>query len=288
MNKYIVLLCGGICLVILIFGHLHWKKINESAAMEVKIAAEKNLKKEQEQREALINRLTPSKNKPQSLMDFLKYRALTQEKVVVTVLGSNGTVGTGASDSSKAWPALLEKNLRFYSPDLESLKINKRGYSGYSTSDLLKSKKTDVVINDNPDLVIFENSLIINHVKSISIKQTNEDLKNIMSILQKSLPNAKILIMSPNPISNSKNKNELGLTYLDYIKESEKEINKNKWAYLDTMEGMEKKLKDHNNLLVDMLASDYVNPNDYGNSLWFEVLFDHFKRRSQIRLAGNR
>ncbi|MGG0283572.1 hypothetical protein ABEY41_00265 [Peribacillus butanolivorans] len=54
---------------------------------------------------------------------------------------------------------------------------------------MLEGKNIDAVIHDNPDLVIFETPLINNQYQSISLEQTEKDLKNIMSKLQKELPN---------------------------------------------------------------------------------------------------
>ncbi|MFP3510699.1 hypothetical protein SB775_13760 [Peribacillus sp. SIMBA_075] len=67
-----------------------------------------------------------------------------------------------------------------------------------------------------------------------------------MSKLQKELPDAKILIISPNSVANSKTGNSLGLNYLDYIQTSEKVIKTIKWTYMNSKEGIEKKLKKRN------------------------------------------
>ena len=98
-----------------------------------------------------------------------------------------------------------------------------------------------------------------------------------MNKLQKKLPNSKIVIISSNPVANNKNKNNIGLNYLDYIKESKKVISKNNWTYIDSIEGINKQLKKENILLVDILAKDQTNLNDRGNVLWFNVLYEHFK-----------
>ncbi|MFB7642681.1 hypothetical protein [Peribacillus butanolivorans] len=71
---------------------------------------------------------------------------------------------------------------------MEKIGFINRGQEGNSTKDLLEGKKIDAVIHDNPDLVIFENLLIDNQYQSISLEQTEKDLKNIMSKLQKELP----------------------------------------------------------------------------------------------------
>ncbi|WP_342602403.1 hypothetical protein [Peribacillus sp. FSL E2-0159] len=57
-------------------------------------------------------------------------------------------------------------------------------------------------------------------------------MESIITKLQNELPNAKILIISPNPVANGKTENSLGLNYLNYIQASEQVIKTNKWTYL--------------------------------------------------------
>ena len=92
-------------------------------------------------------------------------------------MGSNGTSGTGASNSSNSWAGRLEKSLRSERDGLETLGFINHGHDGYSTKDLFEGKKIEEVINDNPDLVIFENPLINNHYQSISLEKTEKELK---------------------------------------------------------------------------------------------------------------
>ena len=111
-------------------------------------------------------------------------------------MGSNGTSGTGTSNTSKSWAGLLEKSLRADRDDLETLRFINHGHEGYSTEDLLKGREIEAVIQDDPDLIIFENSLINNHYQSLSLEHTEKDLESIMTNLQKELPNTKVLIIS--------------------------------------------------------------------------------------------
>lgn len=78
-------------------------------------------------------------------------------------------------------------------------------------------------------------------------------------------------------MANSKTENSLELNYEDYIKVSESAIRKNKWTYMNSMEGIEKKLKEENMRLADILTNDNVHPNDKGHNIWFEVLDEYFK-----------
>ncbi|MDM5211540.1 SGNH/GDSL hydrolase family protein [Peribacillus sp. NJ4] len=180
-------------------------------------------------------------------------------------------------NSSHSWAGRLEKSLRSDRDDLETLGFINHGHNGYSTEDLLKGKKIEAVIQDKPDLIIFENSLINNHYQSLSLEQTQKDLESIMAKLQKELPNAKILIISPNPVTNGKTENSLGLNYTDYIQASEQVIKTNKWTYLNSKEEIEKKLSKKNMRLADILTNDNIHPNDQGHYIWFEVMEEYFK-----------
>ncbi|PRS39102.1 hypothetical protein C6W19_09850 [Bacillus sp. RJGP41] len=277
MRKYGLIIIAVICLAVLVFGQLHWKNKSQVAGVEAREAAAKVKEEEKEEREALIQSLKPENNKQQPLIDYLHYKSLTQERVIVSLLGSNGTSGTGASNSSNSWVGRLEKSLRTNRDDLETLRFINHGHEGYSTEDLLKGKKIEAVIKDNPNLIIFENSLINNHYQSLSLEQTEKDLENIMTRLQKELPNAKILIISPNPVANGKTENSLGLNYLDYIQASEQVIKTNRWTYMNSKEEIEKKLNEKNMRLADILTNDNIHPNDQGHYIWFEVMQEYFK-----------
>ncbi|MGG0283571.1 hypothetical protein ABEY41_00260 [Peribacillus butanolivorans] len=120
MKKYGLLFMARICLVVMVFGHLHWKNMSQAAGIEGKKAEERIKEKEKEDREALIQSLKPENNKQQSLIDYLHYKSLIQDKVIVSLMGSNGTSGTGASNSSNSWAGRLEKSLRSERDELET------------------------------------------------------------------------------------------------------------------------------------------------------------------------
>ncbi|MFE4704820.1 hypothetical protein [Peribacillus simplex] len=149
MRKYGLIIIAGICLAVLFFGHLHWKNISKAAWGEAREAAAKVKEKEKEERDALIQSLKPENNKQQPLIDYLHYKSLTQDKVIVSLVGSNGTSGTGASNTSKSWAGRLENSLHADRDDLETLRFINHGHDGYSTEDLLKGKKIDAVIQDD-------------------------------------------------------------------------------------------------------------------------------------------
>lgn len=275
MKNFIVFLVALMCIGAILFGYKYWGNIEASAEKEGRLAIEKMNKKERIEKKLLIDRLNPETNQTQSFIDFLRYRFLTTNKVVISIIGGNTGASTDASTLSNTWTERLLEKLQADSEELEALQIVNYSSEGYSTSDLLNGGKIDLLIKDQPDLVLLGNSLINNYSQSISLEQTVSNLKNIMSKLQTGLPNSKIVIMSPYPIGNSKNKNSLGLSYLDYLNHSSKLISQNKWNSIDVFKEIENQLTDRNILLVDILANDYIHLNDKGNILLYEVVYKY-------------
>lgn len=279
MNKILVLIMAIICITVLAYGEQHWKQKNIAASVEGKAITEKMRKKEQAKKEALIESLDPKKNKSQSLIDYLQYKSVTEEKAIMAVFGSDMTAAASASQNAAKWTELLRKSMKSENELLESLIFVNHGFPGYSTADLLAGKKMDLLIETYPNLVLFENPIFNNFSQSITIEQTLKDMETIMSKLNKELPNSKIIIMNPNPIINPQNENSVGQKYLDYISESERFITEKKWFYINNIKEFEKKLKTNNGLLVDILAHDYVQLNDNGNVFLYEIVIEYLSKK---------
>ncbi len=73
--------------------------------------------------------MKPENNKQQPLIDYLHYNSHTQDRVSVSLVGSNGTSGTGAC-SSNSWAGRLEKSLRADRDDLETLSFINQEHEG--------------------------------------------------------------------------------------------------------------------------------------------------------------
>ncbi|MED3832024.1 hypothetical protein [Peribacillus frigoritolerans] len=99
MRKNGLVIFAGICLAVLVFGHLHWKSISQAEGGEAREAAAKVKEKEKEARDALIQSLKP--NKRQSLIEYMHYNSLKQDRVIISFLvESNGDSGSSASNFS--------------------------------------------------------------------------------------------------------------------------------------------------------------------------------------------
>ena len=277
MGKYFVIILTIGCIVILVYGQLYWKNINASLSVEGKKVIEERIIKQQAEREELVNSLKPENNRSQSLIDFLRYKKLTENNVTVITLGSNITAGIGANNAITNWQDTLQRKIKLENADLETLKIINQGYEGYSTTDLITGGKLDLVINTKPDVIIFESMIITNYNRAISLEQTTQDLETIMSTLLKEVENVKIIVTAPNPIINSENINRLGLNYQQYVEKLEEVVNKNNWTYFDSIAAFERKLKDSDILMVDILASDDIHLSYEGYLIWVEVLYEYLK-----------
>lgn len=275
MRTILTIILAAICIGVLISGQLHWKNMNKAVSQEASIVAHERMNKEKKEIAALMKQLDPEENPEQPIVDFLQYKALTKGNVVIAVVGGSATAGIGASHYSKSWPELLKKGLRNRNENLDSLKLVNHGHEGYSTSDLINGEKIALLIKDQPDLVIFENTMISNYVQAISLEQTAKDLEKIMESIRAGLPHAKIMMMSPNPIVNQDNKNNLGLSYADYIQQSEAIIARNQWTYINSIIQFDKMMADENALLADIMTGDQVHVNDDGHYLWSEILLNY-------------
>lgn len=270
---FVVLVCCG-----LVISHIIWENNIEATVLKSKNEFAKQQKAEEKERRLLLDNLDPSKNAI-SFEEFIQYKRIKEDKTIATIslLGSSVTEGFGASDESLSWAGLLESSL-------EDVQVINRGKGGYSTKDILENKMYQNVIKDNPDIIIFETSLLNNHGQALTLKETRETLEKIMNEFNKSLPDTKVLLISPNPSSLKLDKqlyNKLGFTYDDYIQDTTELIKSKKWYYLDSYSEINKKLRKDNVTLKSVLT-DGVHPNDKGYKMWFEIIYNYIKNNKVI------
>lgn len=225
------------------------------------------------------------KQTDKSVINFLEHTSSTKGKVKIVALGDSVTFGIGASTEkgsrfSNAWGGLLAKYLNNDVANIHNVTVINKGFPRRSTSELLKEKRVDEVIQENPDLIIFEVCLFNNQSKAVSLAQTNFDIDTIVNQIQTKLPNALILIQSPNPSTSRTDTktNRIGLTYQDYLHSAEEHIKSKGWHYIDTYNAYQEILKKKNLQLEETLIADGIHPNNTGYTIWFEVLKEEFSK----------
>jgi len=275
VGKFLVFIVTAVCIYVLVIGQSHWKNRIQITSIEGKKIIEERLIMKEEEKEALLNNLKPKNNQTQSLIDFLRYRSLTMGDTKILTLGSDVTSGISDGNSFIKWQETLLRKIKLENKNLETLKIINHSYEGYSTTDLIHGNKLDLAIESQPDLIIFESMMLTNYNRAVSLEQTVQDLELIMSTLLKEIPNVQIIVIAQNPIANSNNLNLLGLSFEQYIEEAKEVMNKNNWLYIDSVDAFERKLKEKDILLVDILSSDNTHLNYEGYSIWVEILYEY-------------
>lgn len=247
------------------------KETNSKALVDAKVSNAEHKKEWNEKLDSL------KQGSGETIIDYLKYVSFKNDKANVAILGSSVTRGDGADNQSgnpfyKSWGGLLENYLNRDIEGISNLIVSNYGFSGYSTSGILKENHVDEVIKGNPDVVLFETCLLNNHGQSVSLEQTNNEIDSIVGMIKEKLPDSKIVLQSANPSSKKiGQKNKLGLTYQDYLTNTKAHIEAKGWQYIDVYSEYENLMNKENIKLEDTL-SDGIHPNNTGYKLWFEVL----------------
>ncbi|EMR07062.1 hypothetical protein C772_00707 [Bhargavaea cecembensis DSE10] len=226
---------------------------------------------------ATIESVDPLKNPGQPVADYLVFRALTTGEARMAVTGSSVTKGSGASNQSKTWRALTQAHLRTVYPSLNTLKIENHGHSGYTSVRLLEDEVTGPVIAGRPDVLIIETSVINNHNKNVSLDDTYASLEQLHALYSEVLPEARILFISPNPITENKfgpQVNTLGLQFTDYVYGTQAFIENKGWAYINIHDEMLSLMEQRGVRLPETLK-DGIHPNDLGYRIWADVIWPH-------------
>lgn len=266
-------------LAVVIIGTVNYKQKNEDLGVQAAENHKNLLKRENEEKQKLIDGLNPDKNKNLSILDYLKYIEITKNELRISVLGSSVTKGTGATSDKRNWLGVLNAKISssFEELSLDSVNIiNKNhGVGGYSIIGLLHDDIFKKVIDDKPNLIIFESTALTSQEQSVSIEETLKGIEKGYKQMSNSLPDTKIIIMAPNPsAARLTEKNDSSLTYEDYNKAIKKFSKENKWLYFDTYSVINKRLEDDKLNLYSILIDDGIHPNDMGYSIWGNELFE--------------
>jgi lysophospholipase L1-like esterase len=227
------------------------------------------MKKLAEQKE--IEKWKPN-GSPRSYIDDLQYYIARNGSVKISTLGSSVTAGDGATSKDKSWAGLLKSYLR-NTDGLFKTEVISNGFPGYSSQTILSENKVDVVIAEKPDVVLFETSILNDHGQSVPIDKTLQNINTVVEKLRTSLPESKIIILSPNPKASDK-KNSVGLMLADYAVKTKELASQKGWDYIDVYNGFLLKNADLNHVLTDG-----VHPNDEGYKIWFEIMKSEFEKK---------
>lgn len=229
-----------------------------------------------------IDRLNPE-NGEVSYVDYLHYKALTHEKVAVSVIGSSVTNGKGATSGSRNWPNLMLDAIHQSDDALSNVSLTNHGVNGAMIQDLLTNGTFDKMIKEKPDFIIIESSILNSHRKNETLNETNEAITTAYKLITKELPTSKILFTSPNPATTKLDTdvNDIGLIYQEYLESTENYILSQGWNYVDIYSSMNTVI-DENGLTLAQTLADGLHPNDVGYEIWAENLMIYLQEARSI------
>ncbi|MBM6615942.1 SGNH/GDSL hydrolase family protein [Desemzia sp. RIT804] len=227
----------------------------------------------QKQAEMTVNYVNSNIYQRESILDRARFVTQRDGEMDIVVLGSSVTKGLGATESQPVWGELLEQYLNAHNEI--AVNVQNHGHSGYSTSDLIKNNKIVPVIEEEPDLIIFELCLINNNrYPQNTLVQTKADIQWIMEAFARELPGTLVVFTTANPtIYNDVLLADGKITYDQYNKEIATFITEQNWPLIDVYQLMMMELDQHNRVVVETLE-DHVHPNGNGYQLWFDVMVE--------------
>lgn len=233
--------------------------------------------------ETNIKMYDPKYNPDQSLADYLIFRSMISGEAKMAVTGSSVTKGSGSSNQSKTWRSRIEVNLRNTNPALKQFIISNHGHSGYTSVRLLEDHVTRPILEEQPDVLFIETSVINNHNKNVLLEDTFTSLHSLYDVYSTSLPETRIVFLSPNPCTENKfgpPLNQFGLTFTDYVKETETYIKERGWTYFNTHDAMLYFISE-NNISLPSTLKDGIHPNDRGYKIWADVLWPFIQQKNE-------
>jgi hypothetical protein len=106
------------------------------------------------------------------------------------------------------------------------------------------------------------------------VAKTLDSLDQLMALLQRSLPDSRIIVISPNPAVKP-NANAQKLMYSDYLNQTKEHILAKGWEFVDVYADMERQ-RQAANLPLEKILLDGVHPNSVGYGYWFETMKTYF------------
>lgn len=253
---------------IIYYGQNYLRTINSIQAQEAKAKYEEELAIRERSRIEEINMYKPNGN-PRSVLDDLHYLVLTKGQAKVSTFGSSVTNGDGASSPEKKWHNVLDRYLVSLN-GLGQVTIQSNAFPGYSTEMVVFNHYEDKIIAEKPDIILFETFVLNDHGQSIPLQETRDNLDFMIKKLKENVPNAKIILLSPNPKIDA-SPNGSGATYKEYVDLTAEVAHFYQLDYIDIYDSfMQTKLG------LNVMLKDGVHPNDFGYQIWFDALKEFF------------
>lgn len=134
------------------------------------------------------------------------------------------------------------------------------------------------MIEEEPNFIIIESSILNSHRKNEPLNHTNESIQLAVEQIQQALPTSKILLTSPNPATTKLDTdyNEIGLNYQEYLESTEAYILSQGWNYADMYSALLTEFEEEG-LTLEQTLADGLHPNELGYRIWASQLMQYLE-----------
>jgi phosphoribosyl-ATP pyrophosphohydrolase len=249
---------GVTCLVLLFFGHIHWKdsitkatttsNITEPSSTEVTVESPTIPDTE------LL--LSYANNWPEESKQNLE-AAIRENRIFKILIIGSPAIGVEAT----SWPSLFKQEMENTYGNSISIVIKT---FEENTEEFIQENKQEDIIKEQADLIIWEPFTLADNGEVV-IEKSHENITTIIQELQATKPNTQFILQPPNPIYQPK-------LYLTQVNTLETFAQANSITYLNHWENWPDPNSD---AILEYITEDNA-PNEQGHQVWANFLFQTF------------
>ncbi|WP_407370338.1 hypothetical protein [Carnobacterium sp.] len=211
-----------------------------------------------------------------SVIDYLKYVSLLKDEVSISFYGDLA--------QEEQWISEIDTYIK--NQVGSTIKVNRLPYTDYNSYQLISENKVTDLAKTNPDVVFFQLMPYADHELDIALADSSDYLAENYAIIKKSLPEALIIFVSPNPSSSEKgNNNSRTLDYTSYLNEMVSTVESNEWIGFNIHNSYLEKLEADGVSLESTLTQDGKSLNSEGTAV-YRSLFEEALNKKRDTTSG--
>lgn len=259
MKKFLTVLLGIACIVVIYLGHSNWNKQIEASAKDRTVSPDNagTIQPNSNGESDAAELLAYTTNWPENSID--RFKNTIEEKKAFKIL----FVGSPAlgSDDAGFYPTVKEKLVETYGE--RNVQVDIKTFDSTSTK-FVKSDDEAELVSEKADLVIIEPFILLNN-GMVLIEDSLKDITKIMDDMKANNPDTSFIIQPSYPLYKAK-------IYPSQVKDLKAYAEENEIPYLDHWSAWpDYKTKE----IMDYLLPDQSAPNEKGYELWSESIIQY-------------
>lgn len=211
-----------------------------------------------------------------SVLDYLKYVSLLKDEVSISFYGDIA--------QEEQWVSEIDTYIKDQTGG--TTKITHLPYTDYNSYQLISENKVTDLAKTKPDVVFFQLMPYADQELDIALADSNDYLAENYDAIKKVLPEALIVLVSPNPSSSEKgNNNSRTLDYLSYLNEMVSTVESNEWIGFNLHDSYLEKIEDDGISLESTLTENGKSLNSEGTAI-YRTLFEEALNQKRDTTSG--